>query len=355
MKTFALFYSLSMIILSCSAGNNTEEPKYGNSADYVQFRLVDDSGKSDSQVMVMEGTGEEISLHQRVLLDLNDVSHVVVENFERKNECSVFLVLSRTGRWKLSEITGGNLGRRLGVVVDGQLLMAPEIVAQIDFGKALIIHRVTALEADRQASRINSILASLPKPDPMVTEDISIDSLDLTEKLDLVDIEGPFLFEAVSISEIMAFEDSLGSKRDDNIGKFQIRMPNGELVDFGQPLEYSRPRAGYLKPHVMYAFSKPDSVVRFVEYTFRVDMENLRQRELIGERYFRLDGGVYPHLKKILISKLGKPDQEDVGGEFMGTEDDPIQIKRSSWERDKMILSLAVGELQSVGIHIHWK
>lgn len=355
MKIFIFIYGLSMVILSCSAGNNTEESQYENSADYVQFRLVDDSGESDPQVMVIEDTGEEISLNRRVLLNLNDVSHAVVEDYERKDECSVFLVFSRTGRWKLSEVTGGNIGRRLGIMVDGRLLMAPVIVAQIDDGKALIVHRVTALEAEKLASQINSILASLPKPDSLAKENISIDSLNLTEKLDLVDIEGPFLFEAVSVSEIMAFEDSLGSKREDNIGKLQIKMPDGEMVNFGQPLEYSRPRAGYLKPHVMYAFSKPDSAVQFVEYTFSVDMENLQRRELIGAHYFRMNEGVYPHLKEILISKLGKPDQEDVVGEFMGTEDDSIQIKSSIWERDKMTLSLVVGELQSVGIHIHWK
>lgn len=302
--------------------------------------------------MIMENTGEEIFLHRQVLLNLNDVSHAEVKRYETQKEYRVNLALTRPGKWKFSEITGDNLGKRLGIIVDRKLLMAPKINAQINFGKTAIFFGIEASEAEKLTSRINSILASLPKADQNDTEDISLDSLYPAEKLNL---EGPYLFELVHISEIIKLEESLGSRKIEKEGTTQIKLPNAEKLEFGKPLEYNRPPTGHLTPHVLYAFSKPDSVVRFIAYAFLVKLENLKQRELIEEHYFRLDEGIYPRLKEILISKLGKPEQEDVIRELKQTEESTVQTKTSSWKKSNMTLSVTVSESQSAVIHIYWK
>ena len=350
MRNPFLIYFLDLVILSCSPETSNHKSHYANTADFVQFRLVDDASEGDSEAVIAEDTGEELFLRRRVLLNLNDVSHAQVRRF--RNTYHVDLVFTRIGKWKFSEITGNNVGKRLGVLVDGNLLSASRINEQIDTGEIPLIRNLVASEVERLTSRINAILTSLPKAEQTDTEDTTIDSLYLIDKLNL---EGPYLFEPLHISEVIELEESLGSKRHETWGPFQIKMPGTEIIDFVQPLEYDRPRTGHITPHVMYAFSKPDSVVRFIEYAFMVELKNLKERELAEEHYFRLDEGVYPRLKAILISKLGKPVQDDVLQELKETEESTVQIKMSSWKKANMTLFLSVGDSQPAGVQIYLK
>ena len=349
MRNLFFISILNLVILSCSTETNDNKSEL---AEFVQFRLVDDVGETDSQAMTIENTGEELLLRRKVLLNSNDVALAEVKRLEGKNSYHVYLVFTRTGKWKFSEITGNNIGKRLGIIVDGKLLMAPRINEQIDTGRIPLYFEVTASEAERLSNQINNILATLPKKEQTETEDTNLDTLYLTKKLNL---EGPYLFHPGHLSEVIALEKSLGSKRTETLGRFELKMPSGEKFDFGQPLEYDRQIIGYVTPHVMYAYSEPDSVVRFVEYAFIAKSKSLKERELAEERYFRLDEGVYPRLKEILISKLGNPEQDDILRELKQTEASTVQIKMSSWKKANMTLFLSVSESESAAVQIYWE
>ena len=258
--------------------------------------------------------------------------------------------MTRTSKWKFSEITGNNVGRRLGIFVDGKLLRTPRINEQIDTGKIPVYLDVTAAEAERLKAQINDILAALPKKKQTGTEDTNLDSLYLTKE---VNLEGPYLYQPVHLSEVIELEASLGSKRIEKTGSLEIL--SGEKFGVGQLLEYERPTNGYVTPYVMYAFSKPDSVVRLVEYAFMVKLKNLKERELAGERYFRLDSGVYSRLKEIFVSELGKPVREDILQELKQNKEGSVQAKNSMWKKDSMTLLLGLNESHnSASVSIRW-
>lgn len=346
MRNLFLIPILNLVILSCSTETNDNELEL---ADFVQFRLFDDMGETDSQAMITEDTGEQLFLQREVLLNLNDVTRAEVKSLRGWNSYHVYLVLTRTSKWKLSEITGNKVGKRLGIFVDGELQGTPRINEQIDTGKIPIYFNVSASEAERLRDQINNILAALPKQEQTVTDDANLDSLYLTEKLNL---EGHYLFQPVHVSEVIALEESLGSKRIETTGTLEIL--SGEKFDFEQLLEYDRPITGYVTPSVLYAFSKPDSVVRFVDYAFMVKLKNLKERELAGERYFRLDSGVYPRLKEIFISELGKPVREDILQEIKQNKEGSVQAKNSMWKKDSITLVLSLTESHSVSVSIWW-
>ncbi len=66
------------------------------------------------------------------------------------------------GAQLFSDITGKNVGRQLGIFLDGQLLSAPVINAKIDGGSAIISGSFTAQTAKELATNLN--LGALPVP-----------------------------------------------------------------------------------------------------------------------------------------------------------------------------------------------
>jgi len=188
LRSLFLIAILNPVILSCSTETSDEKLEL---ADFVQFRLFDDTGETGAQAMITEDTGEQLFLGREVLLNLNDVAQVEVKSLRGGNSYHVYLVLTRTSKWKFSEITGNNVGRRLGIFVDGKLLRTPRINEQIDTGKIPVYLNVTASEAERLKAQINDIFAALPKKEQTVTEDTNLDSLYLTKE---VNLEGPYLY-----------------------------------------------------------------------------------------------------------------------------------------------------------------
>ena len=161
MRSSILIYILSLVILSCSPATRDHQTNYAKTANVVQFRLVDDANQDGLEAMIVQDTGKELFLRQQVLLNLDDVSHAHVNLF--RNTYQIRLLFTRTGKWKFSEITGSNVGKRLGVLFDGNLLSALRINQQIDSGWIPLFFNLTASKANELTSRINTILASLPR------------------------------------------------------------------------------------------------------------------------------------------------------------------------------------------------
>ena len=118
----------------------------------VEFRLAELEPAPDLTETVFSGTGERFFLHKEAAISNADVaSATVVKRGERPQ---IEVTFTAMGREKFAQLTRANLNKRVGILVDGQLLSAPTIRAPIEHGKALIIGDFTEQEARRIADGI---------------------------------------------------------------------------------------------------------------------------------------------------------------------------------------------------------
>lgn len=115
----------------------------------LEFRLADEEASPGLEEMVFQPTGERVYLHREVLLNQADVDSAAAVWRDDRWEVELFFTLE--GARKFAELTEQNLGGRCGMVLDGQLLSAPRIMAPIKSGRALITSDFTEAEARRIA------------------------------------------------------------------------------------------------------------------------------------------------------------------------------------------------------------
>jgi hypothetical protein len=350
--------------VSLFAFDSRRESSYNKSnetdtASLIEFWLVGRAAEGETPVMTVQATGEQVYLQKRLSIDLTDMERAEVRWDEVRHTYHVDIVFTRTGSWEFSEITGENVGQRMGVVVDGVLVMAPLIRGPVNSRKTTIYFNVTKDEAETLAARINKTLASLPEGQQQ-EEDTEESGFDKPYPYEQLDLRGAYIFEPVHVSEAIALEETLGSgevERDAKTtmaGGFENLFPNAGKLHFAQPLLYKRPRTGDLIPWATYLFSLPDSIVRFMNYGWALDtdIKNLKERDLAKERHLQPEGGLYAYLNETLVSMFGIPEQDDVSHE---PEKDSMQFKMSHWKAGNMNLSLMFDqEFINAGINIYW-
>ena len=125
----------------------------------LEFRIAEKEPVQGLTEMVFEPTGESFYLHSEVLVDQSDVesAKVAIQN-ERP---VVELVLTREGAKKFEELTGNNIGKHCGMVLNGQLVSAPIIRDTISVGRAIIVGDFTEDEAQRIAEGLKNPEAGL--------------------------------------------------------------------------------------------------------------------------------------------------------------------------------------------------
>jgi preprotein translocase subunit SecD len=128
----------------------------------LQFRLVMDSPTADSEPMTVVQPNnssrqpEVLNVQKEVLLDQSDVKNATVyRGGKTGGQTVVYINFTDDGAKRFSEATGQNIGRRLAVVIDGKLCMAPRINSAISGGVAQISGVFTEKEAENLVARIN--------------------------------------------------------------------------------------------------------------------------------------------------------------------------------------------------------
>jgi len=86
----------------------------------------------------------------------------IYQNEVGETEPSVKLIFTEEGKKKFADITRENIGRRLAILLDGQILIAPNINSEIPSGEAYITGGFTLDTAKDLAVQINS--GALPVP-----------------------------------------------------------------------------------------------------------------------------------------------------------------------------------------------
>lgn len=142
------------------------------SSSLVSFHLVTDRENPDSFKMELANKNEELFLTNTPQLTLSDIESATLEPinwapdamkmFPKQRETpppyQILLKLTSAGQEKFSRITSQNLNRRLGIILDGKLIMAPSIKEPITSGEVVISGQFSAQESQDIVNRINNFL-----------------------------------------------------------------------------------------------------------------------------------------------------------------------------------------------------
>jgi len=116
------------------------------------MRLVDETKTSGKKYSGNRST-ETYYLEPDILVDEKDIEDAeVTSDF---NGQAVLIKMTSGGTTKFAGITGKNHGRRLAIIVDGAVLIAPIIQTEISNGKIMINGIATQQEAENLARSLS--------------------------------------------------------------------------------------------------------------------------------------------------------------------------------------------------------
>ncbi len=102
----------------------------------VEFVLAEIEPIDGYREIHAERLNERFYLDPQVLLNTSDIESASVS--ERMGLPAVEITFTEAGGKKLAEATHMNRGKRLAILIDGRLVMAPHIMEKIEDGKAVI-------------------------------------------------------------------------------------------------------------------------------------------------------------------------------------------------------------------------
>jgi preprotein translocase subunit SecD len=118
----------------------------------IEFRLVETAPAEGLTEMVCAASGELFYLHDEVLISNADIDTAFISKWN--NRPVVELLFTEDGREQFAQLTEENIHRRVGMLVDGQLVSAPIINAPIPQGRAIIDGNFSEQEVRRVAEGI---------------------------------------------------------------------------------------------------------------------------------------------------------------------------------------------------------
>lgn len=137
-----------MAFVGCSGADKS--PKVS-----LEFRFVEESPGDWLTPITMDAWGGEQTFyaHEEIIMDATDVASATV--IEWQNSPAIELKFTDSGKDKLAQVTAANIGRRMGMILDGELMVAPVIRAKMDGGRAVINGDFTDAEAKRIADGLS--------------------------------------------------------------------------------------------------------------------------------------------------------------------------------------------------------
>ena len=124
---FILFFFM-ILIISCNSKQLNKD------TNILQFRLVNDTKNDNNTEFIMKNSDEKLFIDNEILLNLAEVKNIskIKNNF---GLYSIEIIFNKTGKIKFEQITKNNIEKRLGLILDNELLSAPIIRSKIISGK----------------------------------------------------------------------------------------------------------------------------------------------------------------------------------------------------------------------------
>lgn len=145
MKTSFLVF-LALILISCTQKKSNK--------DLISFelRLADAENKVNLKEMAFYNSEQKFFVGDSVFLDNSDLTSAEVIDVHSHPKIKV--TLNEKGKKKFADFTLNNIGKNAAMIVDGKLVSAPRINAQITKGILLIVGYFNLEEAVKIADGI---------------------------------------------------------------------------------------------------------------------------------------------------------------------------------------------------------
>lgn len=154
-----------LILAACSSDTKpvgdappSYQPKGMLKVAQFEFRLEDPDPRSKAPLRTVFASGNRIRLCKEVLFnnrDLVDARLGYDEIFETSN---LWLIFSPAAGRRLKEITRKNIGKRLAILVDGNVWIAARILQEISGGRASISGKRVEPYINRLNERLKQIV-----------------------------------------------------------------------------------------------------------------------------------------------------------------------------------------------------
>ena len=145
----------------------------------LNFRLVSENNEFGTSKLISEN-GEELNVSKRIIMSGENLIDAQPNINNQNNEPTVSFTLDRLGAQKFGRATTDNVGKRLAIVLDGEIVSAPSINEAITSGNGMISGNFSFQEATDLALLLRS--GALPTPLIVVEErtvgpDLGVDSI----------------------------------------------------------------------------------------------------------------------------------------------------------------------------------
>lgn len=152
----ALAIACAAIFASCAKKQVKDVPQKADvtlenavqkKGSYIEVRFVQ-QGESEGNTWAVRETNEFLVLEDTVLFTQNDIASAVIV-FDDYGNSAVKVILTDAATARFASITESNIGRRLGIVVNSELITAPQIRQKITDGSLLVKGSLTKGEAEK--------------------------------------------------------------------------------------------------------------------------------------------------------------------------------------------------------------
>ena len=133
----------------------------------LNFRLVSENSEFGTDKLISEN-GEELNVSKRIIMSGENLIDAQPNINNQNNEPTVSFTLDRLGSQKFGRATTDNVGKRLAIVLDGEIVSAPSINEAITSGNGMISGNFSFQEATDLALLLRS--GALPTPLIIVEE-----------------------------------------------------------------------------------------------------------------------------------------------------------------------------------------
>jgi len=133
----------------------------------LNFRLVSENSEFGTSKLFSEN-GEELNVSKRIIMSGENLIDAQPNINNQNNEPTVSFTLDRLGAQKFGRATTDNVGKRLAIVLDGEIVSAPSINEAITSGNGMISGNFSFQEATDLALLLRS--GALPTPLIVVEE-----------------------------------------------------------------------------------------------------------------------------------------------------------------------------------------
>ena len=128
----------------------------------LNFRLVSENNNEFGVEELISENGEKLNISKRIIMSGENLIDAQPSIQNQNNEPTVSFTLDRLGSQKFGRATTDNVGTRLAIVLDGEIVSAPNINEPITSGNGMISGNFTFQEATDLSLLLRS--GALPTP-----------------------------------------------------------------------------------------------------------------------------------------------------------------------------------------------